>query len=105
MEAQRPVHDRGGWPGAGAIDRREHDYQDWELHTDALLSVLSSPARQVMRVDELRRAIESIPPGQYETFTYYERWLHAIEAIMVEKGILTREEIARKMAELERADG
>jgi nitrile hydratase len=100
----RPVHDRGGWPGAGPIDRREHHHEDWELHTDALLVVLSSPERQVMRVDELRRAIESIPPGQYETFSYYERWLTAIEAIMVEKGILTREEIERRVAALEAAE-
>ena len=53
-----------------------------------------------MRTDELRRAIESIEPGCYESFSYYERWVTAIEQILIEKQILTREEIDRKVAEL-----
>ena len=33
------THDRGGWPGAGPINRAEHDLADWELKTDAILRV------------------------------------------------------------------
>lgn len=94
------IHDRGGWPGAGPIDKREHDLADWELKTDAILRVLSSPDKRVMRVDELRRAIESLEPRRYETLTYYERWITAIEALMIEKKILTREEIDRTVGQL-----
>ena len=46
-----------------------------------------------MRVDELRRAIEGIEPSTYEKLSYYERWIVAIESLMIEKGLLTREEI------------
>jgi Nitrile hydratase beta subunit len=91
------VHDRGGWPGAGPIDRKEHEYTMWERRTDAIRGVLG--AKQIIRTDELRRAVESIEPAQYEQLSYYERWIVAIEALLVEKGLLTRAEIDRKMDE------
>jgi nitrile hydratase subunit beta len=56
-------------------------------------------AKQIIRTDELRRAVESIEPRQYEGLSYYERWITAVEALLVEKGLLTREEIDRKMEE------
>lgn len=93
------VHDRGGWPDAGPIDKSEHDCSLWEKRTDALLMLLVSPTKRLLRVDELRRAIESLPLDAYEKLKYYERWITAIEALMVEKGILTQEEIDRKAEE------
>jgi hypothetical protein len=99
----RRVHDRGGTPDAGAIDRSEHDYTMWEKRTDALLRRLWE--RGILTVDEHRRAIESIPPGAYETMSYYERWIVAVESLLVEKGILTREEIERAIEELPDAGG
>ena len=69
----------------------------WEKRTDAIRGVLG--AKQIIRTDELRRAIESIEPGRYEQLSYYERWIVAVEILLVEKGLLTREEIDRKMAE------
>jgi hypothetical protein len=93
------VHDRGGRPDAGPVDQTQHDYSMWEKRTDALMRVLTTSGR--MHVDELRRAIESIEPGAYERLAYYERWIIAIEMLMIEKGILTREEIDRKAGELD----
>jgi hypothetical protein len=93
------VHDRGGWPDAGPISQAEHDLTMWEKQTDALLVLLSSPVRRIIKVDELRRAIESLPPDAYEKLTYYERWISAIEMLLVEKGVLTKEEIDRKAEE------
>jgi hypothetical protein len=99
----RRVHDRGGWPDAGPIDLTQHDYSMWEKRTDALMRLLTGAGR--MRVDELRRAIEGIEPGTYERLTYYQRWITAIELLMIEKGILTREEIDRKVEELDGQGG
>lgn len=93
------VHDRGGWPGAGSIDRTEHEYSMWEKRIDALLVLLSR--KQLIRVDEHRRAVEGLGPSAYEALRYYERWITAIEQLMVEKGVLTREEIDRKVKDLE----
>jgi hypothetical protein len=96
----RHVHDRGGWPDAGPVERAEHDYSMWEKRTDAMLRILTRD-RHIIRVDELRRAIESIPPKDYETMTYYERWITAIETLIIEKGLLTRAEIARRVEMIE----
>jgi hypothetical protein len=94
------VHDRGGWPDAGSITKAEHELSLWEKRTDAILMLLANPTKRVIRVDELRRAIESLPPDAYEKLSYYERWITAIETLLVEKGILTREEIDRKAQSL-----
>jgi nitrile hydratase subunit beta len=94
---ERRVHDRGGWPDAGPIERTEHAYTMWEKRTDAIRGILG--AKQLIRTDELRRAIESIEPRQYEQLSYYERWIVGIEALLVEKGLLTRAEIDQKMNE------
>lgn len=96
----RHVHDRGGWPDAGPVERAEHDYSMWEKRTDAMLRILTRD-RHIIRVDELRRAIESIPPKDYETMSYYERWITAIETLIIEKGLLTREDIDRRVETLE----
>ena len=51
----RGHHDIGGLQ-AGRVEPTEHDYALWEKRVDALLQLLSAPARRLMRVDELRRA-------------------------------------------------
>lgn len=100
----RGVHDRGGWPGAGPIDRTEHHLEDWERRTDAMVQLLSSPKKAVTRVDEMRRAIECLPLDQYASLSYYEKWTSALETLMIEKGIVTNDEIERKVADLERKE-
>jgi Nitrile hydratase beta subunit len=94
---ERRVHDRGGSSDAGPIERAEHVYTMWEKRTDAIRGVLG--AKQVIRTDELRRAVERIEPRQYEALSYYERWIVAVEVLLVEKGFLTRQEIDRKVEE------
>lgn len=96
----QPVHDRGGWPEAGPIDRTEHQLEDWEYLADGIAGALN--AKGLRRTDESRRAIESLPRDLYESMSYYERWVAATELILVEKGILSTEEIDRKAADLDR---
>jgi nitrile hydratase len=88
---ERAVHDTGGRPTTEPIDRTEHELDDWELLTDALVGALSSAG--VMNVDELRRGIESMPPAEYERASYYERWLYSVETILTEKGVLRPSEL------------
>jgi nitrile hydratase len=52
----------------------------------ALAAVLQR--RGVFNDDELRDAIERLPPERYLGSSYYERWLAAIEMLVTEKGIL-----------------
>ncbi len=85
------VHDMGGRPNDDPIDRSEHILMDWERRTNALVGVLRE--RRLINTDELRRGIEEIPPREYESLTYYERWSASLERLLVEKGLLTTEEI------------
>ena len=103
-EAYRGYHDIGGDP-AGAVSRAEHDHAFWEKRVDAMMMLLSAPERQVLRVDELRRGIESLGPEAYDRLSYYERWIGAIKRILVEKGVLTQQEIDRRIAALKARGG
>ena len=96
------VHDLGGSPG-GPIDKSQHEIEDWERLADAINVALGMKGLQT--TDEHRRAIESLSPEQYRELSYYERWIAATEMLLVEKGILTREEIDERSAEIERRYG
>ena len=90
------VHDMGGSP-AGPIETGQHEVEDWERLADAISSALG--ARGLYTTDEHRRAIESLK--NYRDLSYYERWVAATEILLVEKGILTGDEISERMAEIE----
>ena len=95
----RGHHDLGGLPDAGPIDQSQHELSDWEILADAVNQALG--ARGVKRTDELRRAREEMDSAAYRSLSYYERWIASMETILIEKKILTQEEIDRRMAELE----
>jgi hypothetical protein len=88
----------GGLP-AGAVAPSEHDYAAWERRIDALSVILGRNAK--ITVDERRRAIESLPPDAYDRMSYYERWTAALAHTMLERGLITTEELARKMAQVD----
>jgi predicted transcriptional regulator len=92
----RGHHDMGGL-AAGTVERTEHDYALWEKRVDALMALLSHRNRRLLTVDELRRHIESLGPEAYETMSYYERWIHAITQTLLERGVITVDELGRKM--------
>jgi hypothetical protein len=98
-EPGRGVHDMGGLP-AGPVDRAEHDYGLWEKRVDALMMLLGSQKRGIIKVDELRRGIEQLGPGAYDDMSYYERWIASITNTLLIKGMLTSDELGRKMAEV-----
>ena len=61
----RGVHDMGGRE-AGRCERDEHEYERWEKRVDALMMLLSAKDRDLMKVDELRRNIESLGADRIE---------------------------------------
>jgi hypothetical protein len=96
---ERSHHDMGGQP-AGKVEPTEHDYADWERHIDAMAVLLwgLKGTKKLLSVDEHRRAIESLPPQAYDSMTYYEKWIYALAQCLIARGVLTSEELARKMA-------
>lgn len=95
------IHDLGGVEpfASQPIDRHEHAPSDFDLQVDALVMCLSAPGARLIRVDELRRAIESLPPGEYHALSYYEKWLIAARDLLIEKGVITRAELDAALAE------
>jgi hypothetical protein len=94
----RAHHDMGGLP-AGPVVRDEHEYEQWEKRVDALMMLLSHKDRQLLKVDELRRNIESLGAEAYDRMGYYERWMHAIAQTLIQRGVLSIDEIGRKLTE------
>ena len=94
----RSHHDMGGLP-AGPVGRSEHDYDDWERRVDAMSVLLGQ--KRLLTVDERRRAIETLSPEAYDQLAYYERWVVALGQTLIQRGIITSAELARKMREVE----
>lgn len=100
----RSHHDMGGL-SAGRCERDEHEYEQWEKRVDALMMLLSGHKPDLMKVDELRRNIEALGPAAYDSMGYYERWMHAIAQTLIQRGVISIDELGRKLAELEARDG
>lgn len=83
----------GGQTGFGAVDPDPGDQEpfhaDWEARVFALNTALLR--RGVFNLDEMRDAIERIPPRRYLAASYYERWLIAIETLLRDKGMRSGE--------------
>ena len=91
------VHDMGGMDGFGPVVREHNEpvfHADWEGRMYALGSLVMGAAQ--VNIDEFRHAIERIPPARYLASSYYERWLAAAETLLVEHGVVTREELLAK---------
>ena len=95
----RAVHDLGGQP-AGPVDLTEHERTFFDQRVDAMMRLLAHPESGYYTVDAMRRAIESLPRDDYFGLGYYERWLRAIRQLAIEKGLVTEDELNRKLAAL-----
>ena len=90
----RALHDIGGIARfrCTPVEPDEAPPDAFGKKVDAIRQILAQ--KKMMTVDELRRGIESIPEDEYFALGYYERWLHSIAALMVEKGVIRQEDLA-----------
>lgn len=89
------INDVGGMDGfalPGAMDDDGPFHSDWEAHVFAIMRALIR--QEVLVLDEVRDAIEQMPPADYLASSYYARWLYALQVLLVDKGVLTRSELA-----------
>ena len=91
------VHDMGGMDGFGPVVPEKNEpvfHADWERRMYALVGPAMGAAHA--NIDAFRHAIERMLPARYLASSYYERWLAAAETLLVERGVVTREELLAK---------
>ncbi len=92
----RGPHDMGGEP-AGPVDTAPHDPTDWDKRIDGTFSSIA--AKGLTRADELRRVIETMGEAG-QNLPYYERWCAGLMRIVIEKGLVTQDELDARVAEI-----
>jgi hypothetical protein len=97
LSRARP-HDLGGQP-AGPVARTEHEAEPWQNLVTAMMYLLRDQCHLV-RTDEMRRAIEDMKPEEYRRLGYFEKWAVGFSTLVVEKGLMTRDEIARRVGDI-----
>jgi nitrile hydratase subunit beta len=94
---ERRHHDMGGLP-AGPVDRSDHAYAEWERRVDAMCVLVGN--KKLCGVDQRRRNIEALPLEVYDQTAYYEKWVVSLGESLIQRGVITTEELARKLAEV-----
>ena len=90
-------HDLGGMHGLGPIDPEPEAaepvfHHEWEQRVFALM--LATGALGQWSIDVGRHARERQHPADYLRHTYYENWLTGLEKLLVERGLVSAEELA-----------
>ena len=88
------IHDMGGMHGMGAIAPEPNEpvfHHPWERRVFALR--IAASALRCWNLDESRHAAERMRPAQYLAASYYQRWLFALEQLLLERGLVSRAEL------------
>ena len=88
------IHDIGGMDNIGPVNIEKDEpvfHEDWESRVYAM--TLATMGAGIFVTDEVRYMTETIPPADYLTFSYYEKWLYSLEHMMLKKNMVTREEL------------
>jgi nitrile hydratase beta subunit len=89
------VHDMGGRFGDGPVVPEAEDvkfHADW--HSRALAVTLASGSLGKWNIDVSRHARECLAPMDYTRFSYYEKWMAGLADMLVNKGVVSRDELA-----------
>ena len=95
--AERLITDIGGLP-ADEVPREEVPQLFWEKHMIAMFNVLWS--RGIFNLDEFRRTVEETPPEEYSKSTFYGRRVDGMSKLLIEKGLIDREELTTRTQEI-----
>ena len=91
----RLPHDVGGdWSAYGSLApaiNNPDELADWEVRCHSLFAVLA--VKKLVSTDGLRRAIESLTPAQYSSWTYYEKWSAGMTILLQEQGVMSHQDL------------
>jgi nitrile hydratase len=88
------MHDLGGKQGFGPVRctlNARAFHAPWEVRVNSLYAF--AVRLGIFNMDEYRHAIERMEPRHYLTASYYERSLTSLATLLVEKGVVTHEEL------------
>jgi nitrile hydratase len=99
------AHDMGGTQGFGAVTPEPSApgeigrlfKQPWERRLFGL--TLAMGATGSWNIDMSRHARENQPPAAYLEQSYYQVWLHGLETLLLDAGLVTRAELDSGRAE------
>src|ERR1700694_3354572 len=83
----------GGMHGVGPVVAEKNEpvfHSRWEGRVRVMMT---RTVGHFYHLDEFRHAIERMPPDAYLRASYYEKWLHAMETLMLEHGVVTPAEL------------
>ena len=92
------MHDLGGKQGFGPVRHSPIApvfHAAWEKKANALYSL--AVKHGVFNMDEYRHAIERMEPRHYLSASYYERSLTSLATLLVEKGLVTKDELEARV--------
>ena len=96
------IHDMGGMHGFGRVVREENEpvfHADWEKTVVAMSRVAG--ALGITNIDESRYGIEQMEPAKYLTSSYYERWLDRSIRNLIDKGVISRDELEARIEQIQ----
>src|SRR4030095_6777628 len=93
------VHDLGGMHGFGPVEREANEpafHEPWEAAVYAIMR--GSLGHGQYTLDEFRHGVERMNPAHYLRSGYYEHWLDGIARVLIEKGVVSGDELAARTA-------
>jgi nitrile hydratase beta subunit len=89
------AHDMGGEQNFGPVRAEANEpvfHHRWEARVLGLN--LAMAATRQWNIDQGRAAIEGIEPATYLAMSYYEKWFERLCRLLIERGLVTREELS-----------
>jgi nitrile hydratase len=89
------VHDMGGMQGFGKVEPEPNEppfHTPWEGRALAMNRAMSYA--KLWNIDRSRAAIEEMPPADYLSMTYYQKWAARLEKLLLERGYIGTDELA-----------
>ncbi len=87
------VHDMGGRFGDGPVDPEDNATFEKEWHKRALAMTVAAGAAGAWNIDSSRHMRELLGSKDYGRFSYYEKWMAALADLLVDRGLVTEEEL------------
>ena len=94
--------DLGGMMGFGPVVPEANEpnfHADWEARVMGIVVALGAAGQ--WNLDQSRFARESLAPADYLSDSYYEIWLKGATKLMVERGMVSEDELATGRAQID----